>query len=359
MAAERARLLAAEGNTDGRDKALADADRILTEAVKAAGSRPRSHLYLLEGRLDRLLKDGPDDSMAARLIPLEPQYLELTRSFPTSAEVFGTMAKFYLLQAYYQGPGQRSAYLDKAVDAARKAMDLDKTKVDFVLALAELYYRRAILLDQGQDATTAVATAKRALDLPSLKETSGPRAYVHKSNQYGVHVFLAHCAIDQILDAEQGRIEQARAQWLGQAEQAVHQIEQIIGAGDDPEVVKWRGLLALAKGDTDRAVGQLYSVYQKGKVGNPNQCPIRGWPTCWAGCSWNLLNRARPSVVWQRPCEGGWVSTSLRRSWTTWSCWAGWRCGPTSRPRRTPTMWIGMRGSSVPILGVRPCGFGP
>jgi len=271
VAAERARLLAAEGNTDGRDKALADADRILTEAVKAAGYRPRSHLYLLEGRLDRLLKEGLDDSMAARLIPLEPQYLELTRSFPTSAEVFGTMAKFYLLQAYYQGPGQRSAYLDKAVDVARKAMDLDKTKVDFVLALAELYYRRAILLDQGQDATTAITTAKQALDLPSLKETSGPRAYVHKSNQYGVHVFLAHCAIDQILDAEQGRIEQARTQWLGQAEQAVHQIEQIIGAGDDPEVVKWRGLLALAKGDTDRAVGQLYSVYQKGKVGNPNQ----------------------------------------------------------------------------------------
>jgi len=272
-AAERARLLAAEGNIDGQDKALADVDRILAEAVQAAGSKPRSHLCQLESRLDRILKAGPEDSIAAQLIPLEPLYLELMRTFATSADILGAGAKFYLLQAYYQGPGRRSAYLDKAIDAASKAVELDQTRADTVLALAELHYRKAVLFDQGQDAVTAGTIAQRALDLPCVRETSGPRAYANKSNRYGVQVFLAHCAIGQILEAHEGRIEQARAQWLGQAEQAVRQIEQIVGTGGAPEVLKWGGLLALAKGDTDRGVGELVSVYDKGKASNPNQLP--------------------------------------------------------------------------------------
>jgi len=272
-AAERARILAAEGNADGKDKALAEVDRILGEAVKAAGSQPRSHLYLLESRLDRILKNDPEDSIASKLAPLEPKYLELTRSFTTSAEVFGSAAKFYLLQAYYQGPLQRSIYLDKAIEAARMAMESDKTKVDYVLALAELYYRKAVFVDQSQDAATAGATAKRALDLPSAQETSGPRAYVNKANRYGIYMFLAHCGIDQILEADEGRIDQARSQWLPETEQAVHQIDQILAVGDDPEVLKWRGLLALAKGDTERALDQLVSVYDKGKASHANRLP--------------------------------------------------------------------------------------
>ncbi len=273
VAAERARLQAAAGNAAGQEKNLAEADRILADAVKAAGSQPRSHSVLLESRLDRIIKEGPDDTLPQRLRSIEPQYAELVRSFDSSAEVLGLAAKFYFLQAYYQGPGQRSAYLDKALDAARKAADLDKTRVEHILAMAELYSRRAVLLDHPEEVMEATAAARRALDLASVKETSGPLAYVNRSNAYGVQVFLAHVAIDQILQADAAGIARARGQWLKEAAEAVHQIGQIIGSGDDPEVLKWTGLLALAQGDTDRAVARLCTVQDKAKAAGSARLP--------------------------------------------------------------------------------------
>jgi tetratricopeptide (TPR) repeat protein len=273
VAAERARLQAAAGNTVDQEKNLAEADRILVDAVKAAGAQPRSHSVLLESRLDRILKEGPDDTLPQRLRSMEPQYAELVRSFDSSAEVLGLAAKFYFLQAYYQGQAQRSAYLDKAVDAARRAADLDKTKVEHVLALAELYSRRAVLLDRPGEVMEARAAARKALDLASVKETSGPLAYANRSNAYGVQVFLAHMAIDQILQADAAGIARARDQWLKEAEEAVHQIGQIIGSGDDPEALKWTGLLALAKGDTDRAATRLCIVQDKAKAAGSARSP--------------------------------------------------------------------------------------
>ena len=45
----------------------------------------------------------------------------------------------------------------------------------------------------------------------------------------------------------------------------MHQIGQIVGSGDDLEVIKWNGMLDMARGHRDRATRQLYSVYTKMK----------------------------------------------------------------------------------------------
>lgn len=273
VAAERAAILAAEGNAQGAEQAKAEVIRILEQCVAAAGSQPRSHLYLMESQLDRVLTGDAEEAIAARLTALEPRVLELSRSFSEDAEVCGTAAKFFLVQALYQGPGQRSAYLGKAIEAAHKATALEPSRVDFALALAELYYRRAVLLGQAADADTARSTAQGALGLPGARETAGPRAYVHKANRYGICVFLAQCAVDQVLAADPSQAEQVAAQWLPVAEEAVQQVRQIVGSGDAPEVVRWNSLLDLAKGDVDRAVGPIWAGYEKAKASSPSRRP--------------------------------------------------------------------------------------
>ena len=52
-------------------------------------------------------------------------------------------------------------------------------------------------------------------------------------------------------------------------QKAVHEIGQMRGSGEDPEVVKWQGMLDLAKGQTGQAVRSLYAAYQQIKAANP------------------------------------------------------------------------------------------
>ena len=71
----------------------------------------------------------------------------------------------------------------------------------------------------------------------------------------------------------------AREGFLARLEKAVHEIGQIRGSGEDPEVVKWQGMLDLAKGQTGKAVRSLYAAYEQIKAANPpeQRDPFLSW----------------------------------------------------------------------------------
>jgi tetratricopeptide (TPR) repeat protein len=94
-------------------------------------------------------------------------------------------------------------------------------------------------------------------------------------NRASLYVFLANFYIEQVLEPCEKRTEAQRQQWVTNAEQTVHEIGQIFGSGDEVQVVVWRGMLELAKGNHDTAIMNLYAAYERLKALRPPQPP---WP---------------------------------------------------------------------------------
>ena len=86
-----------------------------------------------------------------------------------------------------------------------------------------------------------------------------------------LHTILANSYIDQILDSTKPLGESEGQQLLANAQQEVQQLEQLYGSGDDPQVIKWQGLVELASaklgnGDIGPAIRKLYKTYTQLKA---------------------------------------------------------------------------------------------
>ena len=87
-------------------------------------------------------------------------------------------------------------------------------------------------------------------------------------NRVSLHTLLAHNYIEQILKSNEAKAETELLEILSKAEIAVHEIEQLYGSGENSRVVKWRGMLELAKekigkGDKNLAIRQIYAANEQ------------------------------------------------------------------------------------------------
>ena len=76
---------------------------------------------------------------------------------------------------------------------------------------------------------------------------------------------------EQVLEPCEERTESENQEWLTKAEVAVHEIEQFFGTGENPRVIKWRGMLELAKfelakGDRNISISKLCAAYEQLKA---------------------------------------------------------------------------------------------
>jgi len=267
-AIEKGEILASRGNLEERDKAAKQADELLQQAVKVADTEPRAHINLLTRKL-MLARRSEPSLVTQQIKSLEPEYLSVVNKFPSSAEVFATLSGFYSNLSVYLDSQMGLEYLDKAIEAAEKAIELDKENVTYAITAANLCYRKFSVYRQKPEIQKAIAIAKNALELPDAQDTTGPRSYTNRMNRFLLCSFLANCYIEQILQSsEQTDSSQVQA-WLTNAEQLVHEIEQIFGSGEEPQVIKWQGMLQLAKGNTDVAVRKLYAAYEQIKASYP------------------------------------------------------------------------------------------
>ena len=256
-------ILASKGNIGEREKAAKKAIEILTQAVKAAPDNPAAHINLLAEKLTQSTNAvQPQEQIQL----LEDEYMSLVNRFPSSAQAF------LALSHYYQ---YNLKNLDKAIEAVRKATELDKNNVNYPIFHANMLYRKFTVYGEIQDLHTAIEIAGNALDLPDALEEKGPRERANLMNRASLYIFLANCYIEQILEPSEDRTQAQRQQWLTNAEQAVHEIGQLFGSGEDLHVIKWRGMIELAKGNRDDAIKKLYSVYEKLKTLRP---PDYTWP---------------------------------------------------------------------------------
>jgi tetratricopeptide (TPR) repeat protein len=257
-AVEEGELLVSKGGLDAREKSLERAKGYLDQAVVHAGNDARAYISLLRikpilGRMETRDK----------FQSLEPEYLSLVEKFPLSAEVYSALAKFY----QQLGP----AYLDKAIEAAEKAFDLDEMNVAYAINMASLHYRKFSIYGQEPHLDKALEVGRKALKLPEAQDEPGPREWANRMNRISLYAFLANCYIEQILEPSAIVTESNRQEWEANAEEAVYGIEQLFDSGENVYVLQWQGMLELAKGNTNIAVRKLYAAYEQLKAASKRQ----------------------------------------------------------------------------------------
>jgi len=76
-------------------------------------------------------------------------------------------------------------------------------------------------------------------------------------------MYLAYCYINELLEKKSSLTDAEREGYLAGAKDAVHEIKQLFGSGENPYVIQWEGMLELAKGNTSTGVRQMYAAYQQ------------------------------------------------------------------------------------------------
>ena len=256
-------ILAARGSIEEKDKAAGRAIEILKQAVKVAPDDPIAYINLLR---EKFTQGSSSSQPREKVQVLEDEYLALVKQFPSSARAYLALSEFYRINI---------ETLNKAVEAIQKATELDKENVGYAIYLANLLYSKFSFYNQTQDLYRAIGVAKNALTLPDAQEETGPRQGINLDNRAALYVFLANCYIEQVIEPCEKRTEAQTKKWLKDAEQTVYEIEQLLGSGEDVRIVKWRGMLQLARGNQNDAIMKLYKAYEELKALRPPEPP---WP---------------------------------------------------------------------------------
>jgi len=274
-AVEKGKILASRGVFEERDKAALKAKALLEEAVEVANDNPEAHVNLLVLKLAFARRAA---SARDEMEVLEDEYLSLVKRFPASSHAFVALSVFYSELSSYTQSATAQEYLDKAIDMAEKALERDEENMACALNAIGLHNRKFSIYRQAPHLYRLIELVTKALTLPTAQETRGPWSYVYRTNRFRLYSFLAHNCIQQVLEPCEVRTEQETLYWLTTAEDAVHQIEQIFESGQEPQVIKWRGMLELAKGNRESAVKKLYTAYERLKLLKPAKPPWRRDP---------------------------------------------------------------------------------
>jgi len=250
----------AKGLIDASEKADEKAMEILKRAVDIAPENAEAYINLLDMKLRTVWKEvGGDWRENENVVAMASDFESLVGKFSSNTKAYASLARFYQLDIMD---------IDKAVEAIGKAVELDSQDIDSAIMMAELYYRKFSIYEDKQFLTKALETVNNALNLPGARDVQGPRQFRHRQNKYMLYRLLAGWCIEQAFEEGRAGDEEQRLEWTTKAELAIHEIEQIIGTGDNVHVVKWHGMLALVKGDTTTAIRQMFNAYEQLKAAN-------------------------------------------------------------------------------------------
>jgi len=247
-------ILTSKGDIEGRDEGREQAKVLLEQVAEDFGDDVKAHINILTVKSFIARTSGEEQIQQS----LEPEYLSLVEKYDSSAQAFSALTAFYSLLGY--------KYLDKAIESAEKAVELDGESVAYAINAANLHYQKYSIYGQKSDIYRAIEVAKNALTLPNAQDKPGPRERVNKIRRISLYFFLANCYIEQVLEPCEVRTDEENKKWLADAEQMVHEIEQFFGSGEDPHVIQWQGMLELAKGNRNIAARKLYAAYEQIKA---------------------------------------------------------------------------------------------
>lgn len=224
-----------KGDTNARKVAAAEAEKVLNAALSEISDKPDALIALLDFRLEQALRDQkkPGD------LDLKKEWDVLVNNFKDHAQVQAFMSRYYQL---FQEQ-------DKAIEAIQKAHELDNTKFEYAVQAAILYYRQFGLTAGSEESLSwldkAIAIATEALTYPDTQVVPGPLEGIQNSHRLTLFSLLAGWHIEKY---RMGKDPKS----LTDAENAVQQIQQFLKTSDNVYMGKWRGMLALAKGQVEQ-----------------------------------------------------------------------------------------------------------
>lgn len=263
---ERGKRAASAGNRNEQTAAEKQADEILAEGVRAAGETAEAHVNLLARKL-AMMQRGTIAAAREQMKDLESQYEDLTRRFASSPQAHAAQAQFYSFFAAHLDAASARDKLDRAIAAAGRASALDADNAEYAIFAVVYQYRKASTYNDASALEATIDLAEKSLELPEAQDTPGPTQTARRSNRISLCSLLARGCVERILSLPAS--DPAKEALLARAEKAVHQIEQIQGSGENPEVLTWQGMLDLARGQTGRAVQSLYTAYEQIKAARP------------------------------------------------------------------------------------------
>ncbi len=254
-ARQQGELEASRGNVPARERAEAEALKILQEGVQAAPQDPEALINLLTVKMMVAKKAGRE-----AVIALESEYAALLKTFGASGQAHAAAA------AFYSDPRLGPKSVDRAVSHAEEAVKLEPASITYTMNVSNIYYRRYCLQGDAADLRRCIEAAERALQLPEAQLQEGPLRWPSRQYRIAISEILARCHLGELLDRGDRLSAAEKKTLLTKAETAVREIEQIILTAQEPRVMKWQGLIALAEGDQDTAVRKMYAAYEQWKM---------------------------------------------------------------------------------------------
>ncbi|MBN1796045.1 MAG: hypothetical protein JW804_05175 [Sedimentisphaerales bacterium] len=252
-------ILATRGAINERQKAQDNAVEILSKAVETTPDNPQANINFLLAEQNMQLSRAEAQDNRELLATFEPRYAELVERFPDSDMLYYAQSQYYFRRLGAEN-------IDKAIEAIEKARQIKPEEVRYSISAATYYDYKSAFEDDFSAQQKAIDILNEILDLPALQETQGPQHYRNINNRAITYSNLVWMYLDRILHESDTVTEEQKEQWMAASERAIHEIEQILGSGEDPAVIKWQGVLDLAKGNHSQGIKKLYALYQQQKA---------------------------------------------------------------------------------------------
>ncbi len=258
----RGTIEASQGNLQARQAARQESEKILQQAIERTDNLSAAWAAKINFELETLTDPN-------RLEEIRQETENLIQTLPASDLLYVALANAY----ERSGRLSRSEELTRAAAAMRQAVAMNPENIHYILRLVSLLHRLGSIQKDPALIEEALQIAENALLLPDAREQSGPRESYARNNQYALHSFIAQVYMESILEGRRaGRPLDEFQPQMERVKAAVNRMTQLVGTAENPTIQKWQGLLALAEGQQEKAIRQLYKVYEQLKAfDSPNE----------------------------------------------------------------------------------------
>lgn len=191
------------------------------------------------------------------ILAAEAEYLRLNEQFVNNEEVMSATLNFY------DTVGMKK----KAYTYAEKLLNLpsNDNTINYQIAAARLAYENYLITGDESFLQTAIDTAEKALLDPKTQDEKSKTRAANVNRKFMLNRLLAQIYIEQAINNPLEKDE-----WVQKAQVNIHNIKQILGTTEDPQVIKWDGLATYASGNKTEGLKLMYSAYDKMKASGKN-----------------------------------------------------------------------------------------
>ena len=249
-------LNAQSGVIDAVNKAQEKGLSFLETAVEQTDDKATAVADLILYKM-RTLRDDPNTLEAIRA-ELEDR----------SQQVQPNDKLYFVTSIVYETPGKMSpeAALNRAIESIRQARELKPESFEYALRMSQLMYRKGNVFNDPAAVEDALQIAEKALSLSDVQDVPGPLQGRNLNYRFVLNNYLANLYLEKALAAREAGRDAERDNYTQRAETRIKEILDTLGTAENPIAQKYKGMLALVKGEREEAIPLLYKAYQQNKA---------------------------------------------------------------------------------------------